>query len=194
MSALRDLVVIATLVVTIVLRNVSGKERCPFCDNCGWVVFARRHDSPRPHEVDGALGRCPFCSDEMAPCPACEVGLHIEFPLPDKDGRERVGNWGPEGFWRGRRLEAPRQLAMGEVAATVEKGAPPPPELLTLFSLVGLAGLERIGPGSCMDCDRELGGAGGLVHVDRYRVGRNEFCEGHARARGEGARRVGVTA
>lgn len=48
--------------------------------------------------------------EQMAPCPRCERGKSVEFPL------ESVGPWGPEGFWRGRKWNVIR-TGVVEVAA-----------------------------------------------------------------------------
>lgn len=48
---------------------------------------------------DGAMvvvGTSEQGTEQAAPCPACARGKMVEFPL------DKVGPWGPEGWWKGR--------------------------------------------------------------------------------------------
>ena len=60
----------------------SRETQCEVCDDDGMVTVGR------------PLGS----TEEVAPCPACSRGKAIEFPL------EKVGPWGRDGFWRGRKF------------------------------------------------------------------------------------------
>lgn len=70
-------------------RAALGLQDCPTCANSGFVVVLRRPTEPcviRPkcqHEGD---------YEEMGPCPYCQAGHTIEFPV------EGTGMW-PDGYW-----------------------------------------------------------------------------------------------
>jgi hypothetical protein len=69
-----------------------GEAECDLCEDNGLVAMATG-DSRYP--------------EASVPCPSCDRGRAIEFPL------EARGAWGPDGFWRGRAWEI---VGHGEVA------------------------------------------------------------------------------
>lgn len=79
---------------TPVLANAHATgEHCPWCcPHPGWVVAFTRADG----------------SEEMGPCPNCELGKRIEF------GAVGSQQWGVEGFWRGRATNLKRACRCAE--------------------------------------------------------------------------------
>ncbi len=67
---------------------LDDEPSCSVCEDTGQVDIGRQ--SYR------FLNRMIESAGEMAPCPGCDRGKAIEFPL------DSVGRWGESGFWRGR--------------------------------------------------------------------------------------------
>lgn len=88
------------------VHNWHGKDvPGPFFD-CGWcgndgIVFV-------------GWSRCG--TDQMAPCPYCEVGFRAEFGKR-VDGR---GAWGSDGYWRGRQTGGLERLGRYEPLPVAE--------------------------------------------------------------------------
>lgn len=75
-------------------KLAAPAEPCPTCID-GWVQVGVHVYMQAGVSYEGA--------DIVAPCPRCDVGKLIEFPL-DADGL-----WGEQGWWRGREWERVRQ-------------------------------------------------------------------------------------
>ncbi len=88
------------VLVTVRTRNAPGPEHCEYCADIGWVVF----DTGVPEElwpVYRAAAKVIY-GESYGPCPMCERGGLVEFPVADKHGVARRPPWGADGFWRGR--------------------------------------------------------------------------------------------
>jgi hypothetical protein len=72
---------------------VDPDPECQLCEDDGVVQtgYTVVH-VVRDGEVSHVRG-----ADQMVPCPRCEKGKRLEFPL------ESVGPWGRDGFWQGRK-------------------------------------------------------------------------------------------
>ena len=87
-------------------RNYMASERCPTCEDAGWVEVGTE---PRPRPDGGT-----WHASIIGPCPNCEHGFRREFGLGARVvGSDLVeyedprgGPWGPEGYWRGREIPA----------------------------------------------------------------------------------------
>jgi len=66
---------------------VEADPECLVCFDDGLVEVG--------HTVYRLGNRVCRNNEDMAPCPKCDRGKELEFPL------ERLGPWGSEGFWRG---------------------------------------------------------------------------------------------
>ena len=73
---------------------------CRWCGDDGQVVVAKRAIS-----WNGVSPKPRGTVEEQGPCPYCLRGLEIEFPT-DKDGVPQTGQWGKDGFWRGRQTDS----------------------------------------------------------------------------------------
>ena len=97
-------------------QNRTGSERCGYCLDEGQVVVLLRALGPAVELVNGVIRRKkrrgpePPGYEEMAPCPYCEHGYHVEFPQPNaKNAKPGPGPWGKHGFW----ADAASELAHG---------------------------------------------------------------------------------
>lgn len=81
-------------------RHWDDPLDCHVCSDTGQVVVGRGSHMWRGKQRETA--------EQMAPCPECERGKSLEFPL------EKRGPWGTLGFWRG------REWQRGEEPDTVE--------------------------------------------------------------------------
>lgn len=94
--------------------NLSGKERCRFCADSGWVEVGTGdpHDEEWLRRVRGmstekrlalGLNRTVY-GEVVAPCPKCEQGGVNEFPRDGRDGTpgDKLTPWGKDGYWQGR--------------------------------------------------------------------------------------------
>lgn len=119
--------------------NHSSSSHCRFCCDSGWLAALTRRDPVRRtvrEEYVDAEGVTRFRTvvkvvgetepiEEMAPCPACEIGYRREFGLGrrrEKQGDREVlveyenpdgGPWGKEGYWRGRPWDHLRPVCPG---------------------------------------------------------------------------------
>ena len=105
----------ATIVMAVVepwTRGVGAPERMP---TLPWFMQALSNHERKMLPAASAHDplNCTVCSDTgmvavgmneygeiTGPCPSCDRGKRIEFPL------DSVGPWGEDGFWRGRKWQA----------------------------------------------------------------------------------------
>lgn len=85
---------------------VDPEPECILCRDHGYVEVGWETRLVRVKGVPKMVRQ----GEQMAPCPKCQRGKSIEFPL------EAVGPWGPEGYWRGRKWTVVRSGVV-EVAA-----------------------------------------------------------------------------
>ena len=84
------------------LENVTASCRCAYCSNSGLVVVDSG-DLPLTDEERKVRGpRRTVYAEAYGPCPYCERGYLIEFPVPDPSNYHKEGAWGTDGYWRGR--------------------------------------------------------------------------------------------
>ncbi len=70
-------------------QNVAGIEYCRYCDG-GWVVW----------DAGDPPGAYPCYGESFAPCPFCEKGHLVEFPVAKEENKPPPKPpWGRAGFW-----------------------------------------------------------------------------------------------
>jgi hypothetical protein len=90
-------------------QNISGRERCRYCLDTGYVTVQMRSDpwtrgvavkGQKDRELKTTVGEY----EELGPCPMCERGFGEEFPDYSRCAKTPPvrSPWGEEGFWKGR--------------------------------------------------------------------------------------------